>query len=82
MLCSQVLWLTRLNLGPGGTYDNSDTFTSGDGGEPMAGDHYGNIGDLLRCSENIFRADGGNQAWPVLNRLATLVDGILKPELV
>ena len=48
----------------------------------MAGDHYGNIGDLLRCSENIFRADGGNQAWPVLNRLATLVDGILKPELV
>jgi hypothetical protein len=39
----QVLLLTRLNLGPGGDYDNSDTYVSGDGGEPMAGDHYGEI---------------------------------------
>ncbi len=37
----QMLRLTKLNLGPGGDYDNSDTFISGDGGEPMAGDHYG-----------------------------------------
>ena len=38
---SQMFCLTKLNLGPGGNFDNSDTFTSDDGGEPMAGDHYG-----------------------------------------